>query len=91
MLSFLGEVRKMRKRLLCLVLLAAVFGMCLSGIQADPTLRSPIAAQTVHASQTLAFQPVQFLPQTVPATPPEGGGQEQQVQPQQQPKMDASL
>ncbi len=81
----------MRKRLLCLVLLAAVFGMCLSGIQADPTLRSPIAAQTVHASQTLAFQPVQFLPQTVPATPPEGGGQEQQVQPQQQPSLCGSV
>ena len=81
----------MRKRLLCLLLIAAIFGVCLGGIQADPVLRCPMVSAPRQQSQILAAQPMQFLPRTVEATPTEGGGQEQEVQPQQQPSLCGSI
>ena len=81
----------MGKRLLCLLLIAALFGVCLGGIQADPTLCCPVLSETEQSSQLVAAQPMQFLPRTVEAAPTEGGGQEQEVQPQQQPSLCGSI
>lgn len=81
----------MRKRLLCVVLIAAVFGMCLGMMQADPVLRCPATAKTVQSSQLVSAQPMQFLPRTVLPSPQEGNEQESQVRPQQQPSLSGSI
>ena len=79
----------MGKRLLCLLLIAALFGVCLGGIQADPTLCCPTLAKTEQTGQT--DQPMQLLPRTVHASPTEGIEQETQVHPQQQPSLCGSI
>ncbi len=83
----------MWKRLLCLLFIVTILGMCLRDNQAAaPVLGCPISS-TPHQqqSQILAVQPMQFLPRTVEATTTEGGGQEQEVQPQQQPSCCGSI
>ena len=79
----------MGKRLLCLLLIAALFGVCLGGIQADPTLCCPALAETEQSSQIEL--PMQLLPRTVHASPTEGIEQEPQVRPQQQPSLCGSI
>ena len=79
----------MGKRLLCLLLIAALFGVCLGGIQSDPVLRCPALAETEQSGQT--DLPMQLLPQTVHASPMEGIEQEPQVHPQQQPILCGSI
>ena len=82
----------MGKRLLCLLLIAALFGVCLGGIQADPVLRCPALAATEQSSQTVQpDQPMQLLPRTVRSSPIEGIEQEHQVRPQQQPSLCGSI
>lgn len=77
----------MGKRLLCLLLIAALFGVCLGGIQADPVLRCPILTETEQSGQTNQ----QLLPRTVHTSPMEGIEQESQVHPQQQPSLCGSI
>ena len=79
----------MEKRLVCLLLAAAIFGVCLGGIQADPAFRCPVLAETEQSNQ-LAL-PIQFLPGTVQSSPMEGIEQELQLQPQQQPSLCGSI
>ncbi len=81
----------MRKRLLCVVMIAAVLGMCLGMMQANPILHCPATAQMVQSSQSVSAHPLQLLPRMLPLSPQEGNEQEPQVRPQQQPSFSSSI
>ena len=88
-----------QKRMLCCLLAAIILisGVCFDGFRADSAFISAGASVSAHLSQDSTLprltelDNIWLISRTVQPSHPEGGGQQQEVQPQQQPSLCGSV